>query len=110
MRVIRQFPEQRMTATQAGESVRQWRASNALRSSLFSALLLLTVSSSPNGASHRASAAQSSDLAANEKDECTKNLKLISDAIEAYRKDHKDLPHCLSALTSKHHTPQLQSP
>jgi hypothetical protein len=87
-----------MTGTQAGESVRQWRESNALRRSLFSALLLLTVFSSPNGAGPPASAAQSSDLAANEKDECTKNLKLIYDAIEVYRKDHKDLPNWLSDL------------
>jgi hypothetical protein len=54
---------------------------------------------SPNGAGSRAAAAQSSsDLVATEKDECTKNLELIYNGLEAYRKDHKDLPNWLSDL------------
>jgi hypothetical protein len=40
----------------------------------------------------------SSDSATTEKEDCKKNLKLIYDGIEAYRKDHKDLPSWLSDL------------
>ncbi len=41
-------------------------------------------------------------LIAQEKETCTKNLKMIYEAIQAYRKDHKDLPDWLSALTPTH--------
>jgi hypothetical protein len=37
-------------------------------------------------------------LAAEEKESCTRNLKVIYDAIQAYQFDHKDLPNWLSDL------------
>jgi hypothetical protein len=37
-------------------------------------------------------------LAAEEKEACTRNLKVIYDAIQAYQFDHKDLPNWLSDL------------
>src|SRR5215467_10221203 len=37
-------------------------------------------------------------LAAEEKESCTRNLKIIWDAIQAYQFDHKDLPNWLSDL------------
>ncbi len=39
-----------------------------------------------------------SSLAAEEKETCTRNLKIIYDAIQAYQYDHKDLPNWLSDL------------
>jgi hypothetical protein len=48
-----------------------------------------------------ASAADPSDAKNDplEKETCSKNLRQIYDAIQAYRKDHKELPHWLSDLT-----------
>jgi hypothetical protein len=42
--------------------------------------------------------AASPGLAAEEKEACTRNLKVIYDAIQAYQYDHKDLPNWLSEL------------
>lgn len=44
------------------------------------------------------STAPSPGLAAEEKEACTRNLKVIFDAIQAYQFDHKDLPKWLSDL------------
>ena len=44
------------------------------------------------------------DLALAEKEACTRNLKAIYDAIEAYRKDHKDVPNWLSDLVPQYLT------
>jgi len=44
------------------------------------------------------SAAAPSAQAAEEKEACTRNLKIIWDAIQAYQFDHKDLPNWLSDL------------
>jgi len=44
------------------------------------------------------STALSPGLAAEEKEACTRNLKVIFDAIQAYQFDHKDLPNWLSDL------------
>jgi hypothetical protein len=53
----------------------------------------------PNGAVFPAFSAQPSpESVATEKEICTKNLKLIYEGIEAYRKEHKDLPSWLSDL------------
>src|SRR6516225_5664672 len=88
-----------MTGTQAGESVRRWRGVNALRWFVLSSVLCLTLLAGRNGPFSRAASAQPSpDLVATEKEICTKNLKLIFDGIEAYQKDHKDLPNWLSDL------------
>src|SRR5438067_25181 len=88
-----------MTDTQAGESVRRWRGLNALRWSVLSSVLCLTLLAGSNGAVSRADSAEpDSDAVATEKEICTNNLKLIYGGIEAYRKDHKDLPNWLSDL------------
>lgn len=42
------------------------------------------------------------DLAAREKEECTRNLKRIYAAIQAYQLDHKDLPNWLSDLVPEY--------
>jgi hypothetical protein len=42
------------------------------------------------------------ELAAEEKDACTQNLKIIYQAIQAYELDHKDLPNWLSDLVPKY--------
>jgi hypothetical protein len=44
----------------------------------------------------------SSDLAREEKEACTKNLKTIYQAIQAYQTDHKDLPNWLSDLVPQY--------
>ena len=44
------------------------------------------------------STVKTSDLAGEEKEACSRNLKSIYDAIEAYQRDHKDLPNWLSDL------------
>ena len=41
-------------------------------------------------------------LAAEEKDGCIRNLKIIYDAIQAYRIDHKDIPNWLSDLVPQY--------
>jgi len=88
-----------MIGIRSGESTWQRRISNALRRGLFCITLLTTLLDLPDSRDYRASAAQASgNLAGQEKDECTRNLKLIYDAIEAYRKEHKDLPNWLSDL------------
>jgi hypothetical protein len=42
------------------------------------------------------------ELAAQEKEACTRNLKIIYQAIQAYELDHKDLPNWLSDLVPKY--------
>jgi len=46
--------------------------------------------------------AQEANQAAQEKDVCIRNLKEIYEAIQAYRRDHKDLPNWLSDLVPKY--------
>src|SRR5882757_2941687 len=88
-----------MTGTQAGESVGQSRGTNALAGKFSLVFLLISALALSGNRSVGAGATQAgAELAANEKEECTKNLKLIYDSIEAYRKDHKDLPNWLSDL------------
>jgi hypothetical protein len=50
------------------------------------------------------SEAKSSSLAAEEREACIKNLKSIYESIEAYQRDHKDLPNWLSDLVPKYIT------
>src|SRR6267142_4167636 len=45
---------------------------------------------------------KASSLAAEEKAGCTENLKAIFQAVEAYRRDHKDLPNWLSDLVPQY--------
>ncbi len=45
---------------------------------------------------------EDAQLAAEEKEACTRNLKLIYDAIQAYKLDHKDLPNWLSDLVPQY--------
>jgi hypothetical protein len=47
-------------------------------------------------------AAGSADRAAEEKEACTKNLKVIYDAIQAFEADHHDLPNWLSDLVPQY--------
>lgn len=49
-----------------------------------------------------ATSAGSQAQTAREKQECSKNLRQIYQAIQAYRKDHKQLPHWLSDLTPQY--------
>jgi hypothetical protein len=49
-------------------------------------------------ASQASTAAVPAGLAAEEKEACSRNLKVIYDAIQAYQFDHKDLPNWLSDL------------
>jgi len=83
-----------MTGSQAGQSVRQSRGTNALGGRFSLIVLISALGLSGNWKV----CAAVSEVAANEKEECTKNLKLIYDGIEAFRKDHKDLPNWLSDL------------
>src|SRR5882757_5687382 len=85
-----------MTGTQAGESVGQSRGTNALAGKF--SLVFLLISALALSGNRSVGAGAATALAANEKEECTKNLKIIYDSIEAYRKDHKDLPNWLSDL------------
>ena len=48
--------------------------------------------------------AESAELAAQERAACTKNLKVIYDAIQAYKNDNKDLPNWLSDLVPQYLT------
>ena len=50
------------------------------------------------------SSSDDTKLAAAEKQECTRNLKLIYQAIQAYQSDHKDLPNWLSDLVPQYLT------
>src|SRR4051812_46183340 len=51
-----------------------------------------------NAAEQAGPAPVSPEVTAREKDGCTKNLKALYAAIEAYRKDHKDIPNWFSDL------------
>lgn len=70
-----------------------------LRSWALLALTLLATGVVPGVAfaQNEADRAQS-NLAAEERETCTRNLKIIYDAIQAYQYDHKDLPNWLSDL------------
>jgi len=85
-----------MTRILVGESVRQQRASKALARGLFS--FLLGICAFPIQWSYCADSQSSAQTAAQEKAQCTENLKLIYAAIEAYRNEQKDLPNWLSDL------------
>src|SRR6266850_897451 len=50
------------------------------------------------------STVKASELALEEKEACSRNLKAIYDAIEAYKRDHKDLPNWLSDLVPQYLT------
>ena len=64
-----------------------------------SGIALLAASSGSQAASAQGDAAPvSAGLAAEEQEDCTRNLKVIYDAIQAYQFDHKDLPNWLSDL------------
>src|SRR5215472_9028512 len=64
-----------------------------------SGIALLAASSGSQAASPQGDAAPvSAGLAAEEREGCTRNLKVIYDAIQAYQFDHKDLPNWLSDL------------
>jgi hypothetical protein len=58
---------------------------------------LLTAGILPKAVCAQNQAGQSS-LAAEEQETCTRNLRIIYDAIQAYQYDHKDLPNWLSDL------------
>jgi hypothetical protein len=60
------------------------------------ALLLAAIP--PGARATQKSEAGSPGLAAEEKEACTRNLKIIYDAIQSYQFDHKDLPNWLSDL------------
>lgn len=88
-----------MTGIRVGGSVKQRRGVNALGRGFFSIALASSVLSPPINVGVRAAPAPApSDLATQEKGECTKNLKTIYEAIEAYRNEHKNLPNWLSDL------------
>ena len=88
-----------MTGIRARESVRQQRRSIALEPPFLSVSLAIGILLSLLSSGSPGSAAQPpSGLAAQEKEDCAKNLKLIYDAIQAYQKEHKDLPNWLSDL------------
>lgn len=93
------FRRTRMIEYRSGETGWQRRDSKTPRWALcriFLTIGFFTISGTPNF--HALAAQPSAELTAQEKDECAKNLKLIYDAIEAYRKEHKDLPNWLSDL------------
>src|SRR5271170_5730672 len=48
------------------------------------------------------SAAKAASRADQEKEDCTRNLKIIYDAIKAYENDNKDLPNWLSDLVPQY--------
>src|SRR6516162_9394412 len=54
------------------------------------------------GAVAQTSAPASTDIAKEEKEACTKNLKTIYQAVQAYQTDHKDLPNWLSDLVPQY--------
>jgi len=56
----------------------------------------------PVAAAQTVPAAGATNQAAEEKAACTKNLKLIYDAIQAYQADHHDLPNWLSDLVPQY--------
>ena len=62
------------------------------------ALMLIIGEQSSPAAEQNGSPVVSATLAAEEKEACTRNLKVIYDAIQAYQYDHKDLPNWLSDL------------
>ncbi|HWY78249.1 MAG TPA: hypothetical protein VN281_21720, partial [Verrucomicrobiae bacterium] len=64
-------------------------------------LLLCSFASPAPGAQPNATAEQSR-IDAEEKEGCTRNLKVIYDAIQAYKLDHKDLPNWLSDLVPQY--------
>ena len=79
-----------------------WRVKNGvagLRAVLL--LMLMGASSLPVQAQADASATEAK-LAADEKEGCIRNLKVIYDAIQTYRTDHKDIPNWLSDLVPQY--------
>ena len=71
----------------------------AVRSWALAGMALLTASLVPEMAPAQSpSIATSAGLTAEEREACTRNLKVIYDAIQAYQYDHKDLPNWLSDL------------
>ena len=61
-------------------------------------MALLSVGMPRAAAANRHEAGSAAALAAEEKESCTRNLRVIFDAIQAYQFDHKDLPNWLSDL------------
>jgi hypothetical protein len=64
----------------------------------FMVALLLALMQPITSVAQRESAGVVSSLAAEEREGCRRNLKVINDAIQAYQYDHKDLPNWLSDL------------
>ena len=72
-----------------------------MRSSVVRRLLFLTAGLWL-AALFAAGARAQADLAAQEKEACTRNLKKIYEAIQSYQADHKDLPNWLSDLVPQY--------
>lgn len=67
------------------------------------AMCLILVCFRPTSVAAQASApAEGPNTAAEDKEGCIRNLKIIYDAIQAYRVDHKDIPNWLSDLVPQY--------
>jgi hypothetical protein len=64
----------------------------------FMVAILLAMTQPTTSVAQRESAGVISPLAAEEREACRRNLKVINDAIQAYQYDHKELPNWLSDL------------
>jgi hypothetical protein len=88
-----------MIGNRSGESTSQRRHPNTPGRAFCRVFLTVGLFAFSGTTNFRALVAQSSaELVAQEKDDCTKNLKIIYEAIQAYRDEHKDLPDWLSDL------------
>ncbi len=89
-----------MNQLQVGAAAEPQRGSFAIfRSSLFAAaFVFILLPGDGNTRLQAASRTISADLAAQEKEGCVNNLKAIYSAIEAYRRDHNELPNWFSDL------------
>jgi len=64
--------------------------------------LLAAAASVPLALAQSAPAAEDAKLAAQEKEACSKNLKRVYDAIQAFQDEHRDLPNWLSDLVPQY--------
>ncbi|SPE61475.1 conserved hypothetical protein [Verrucomicrobia bacterium] len=60
------------------------------------------MAAAPGAWAQREAATNAASLAAQEREACTRNLKLIYAAIQAYQNDHKDVPNWLSDLVPQY--------
>ena len=78
------------------------RRQHRTQGGVFIAFLALAAGIIAVSSTNMLGAAEPAELAAQEKENCTKNLKVIYSAVEAFRRDHLDLPNWFSDLVPEY--------